>query len=81
MITEEEKYRHQTIKYKLNLVGTSLTGVAKKVGVSSNTVNAVSASRSKSMSVAQALADAIGEDVSILFPEYFQDQRKEENMG
>ncbi len=80
MITEKELRRHHEIKYRLNLSVSSLAKIARSLELSPNTVHSVSSSRSKSMRVAQALADAIGEDVSILFPEYFQEKTKKTNM-
>ena len=72
MVTEKELRRHHTIKYKLNLMNSSLAEVARSLSLSPNTVHSVSSSRSKSFRVAKKLSEVTQIPFEELFPEYLE---------
>ncbi|WP_226554814.1 helix-turn-helix domain-containing protein [Celeribacter naphthalenivorans] len=65
------KKRHLTIRHKLALKGSSFSEIARSLGVSHTTVTAVSNGRSRSLRVADAIANKLGTTPHVLWPEIY----------
>lgn len=63
--------RHERIKMRLRLAGSSLSGVARELKVAATTVTSVSQGYRRSRRIEQAIADKLGETPECLWPERY----------
>lgn len=60
--------RHESIKYRLRLKGSSLSAIARSLGRDKATVTLVSQGKGTSSRIQRAIAEALGDSVEELFP-------------
>ncbi|MFC3058034.1 helix-turn-helix domain-containing protein [Paenirhodobacter populi] len=65
--------RHETIKYELRMKGTSFAELGRRHAVHPSVFSAVASGRRRSLPTAKIIADALGTDPSILWPELYGD--------
>ncbi len=62
---------HETIKYQLRMAGTSLSEVARDLGVAQSTVTTVSQGYRKSHRIQSAIASKLGTTPEALWPDRY----------
>lgn len=75
--------RHAKIKGALNLKGTSLSEIARALGVTPSSVSIVSRGYRRSRRIEQAIADALGETPQAVWPDRYRPEqcKKEVTMS
>ncbi|MEX0319909.1 MAG: transcriptional regulator [Ruegeria sp.] len=71
-------HRHEFLKCQLRCAGSSLTDIARRLGVSQSTVTVVCQGYRKSHRIQTAVAECLGTTPQHLFPDRYP--AKEENM-
>lgn len=66
-----ELQRHERIKMRLRLAGSSLSGIARELGVAATTVTSVSQGYRRSRRIEQAIADKLRETPEHLWPDRY----------
>lgn len=69
--------RHEMIKARLRIAGTSLAQISRELGVSHTTVGMVCQGYSRSRRVEEAIADKLAARPESLWPDRYELQRKE----
>lgn len=74
VISEEQRVRHETLKFRLRLAQSSFADIARKLKVSPVTVQAVAQGRGRSARIEEKICEVIGcSHPAEIWPEYYPD--------
>lgn len=71
-----DRERHERIKMRLRIAGTSFADLARSLGVSDTNVSSCSFGRRRSAKVQKAIADALNTTPEALFPERYHNGKE-----
>lgn len=63
--------KHERVKYELRVAGTSLADISRELGVYQSSVSAVSQGHRRSHAIQSAIAEALGTQPELLWPERY----------